>query len=121
MSHLMVTEARIKDLEALRLACVANETELETGDVRGQIYQTAERGVAMFTPHGWRFPVVVRADGALAYDNFQGTWGDAVYLDRILRDYDCEALLSGLAQQGWSLTSRHQNENGEVILEVCAA
>jgi len=32
---------------------------------------------------GWKFSLVVKEDGSLAYDNFHGNWGNAIEVSRL--------------------------------------
>jgi hypothetical protein len=49
----------------------------------------------------WSYPIVVRTDHTLAYDDYHGTWGDVADLDRLHEEYSW-ALAEIAAQNcGW--------------------
>ncbi len=75
------------------------------GEGAHRLYSTTEHGYAVQLP-GWRYPLVLRADGTLAMDHYGGQWGNPADLDRLTRAYAIEAAREAAAAQGWMQEER---------------
>lgn len=63
----------------------------------------------------WFHPIVLRADGTLAYDAFGGSWGDLAGLDRLREKYLEETDFSQKVEEqarllGWAVERNAMNE-----------
>lgn len=89
MSHIVEVQTEIRDVEALSRAC--RRLELST-----PVFQTAQLFTGAVTGHcvelpGWRYPLVCDLErGKLAFDNYEGRWGNRVELDKLLQAYAVE-------------------------------
>ena len=89
MSHIVTIQTQIKDVAALRLA--TNRLGLaEPIFGTAKLFSSEATGWQVQLPR-WRYPVVadVKA-GSLAFDNYEGRWGDQVELDRLVQRYAIE-------------------------------
>lgn len=77
-----------------------------------KLYSSKETGFAITLP-SWRFPIILRESGDLAYDDYHGDWGDVHDLDRLKEHYAIEAARSAAAAQGWS---SEMNAQGELVI-----
>ena len=89
MSHIVQIQTEVRDPVAIQAACgrlklpepVFGETKLFTSSAVGW---------AVRLP-GWRYPVVCDvATAKVAYDNFEGRWGEQKLLDAFLQGYAVE-------------------------------
>ena len=80
MSHVVQIKTQVKDPVAIRAGCdrlrleppVFGQTKLFSSTVKGW----AVKGWAVTLPE-WRYPVVCDVDsGEVAFDNYEGRWGD---------------------------------------------
>ena len=56
---------------------------------------------------GWRYPAVVQTEtGRVAYDNFDGVWGDEAHLGRFLQAYAIEKATIEARRQGHAVTEQ---------------
>lgn len=98
-SHTTRVKVDFLDLRALRLACAALGAEV-LGAGTHRLYGGAEVGFGVQL-NGWRYPIIVRDDGTVAYDDFNGAWGHAQDID-ILRGVYAIARAELAAQElGW--------------------
>jgi len=85
-----MSETRDVRVEFRDLDLLAEVVKAMGGKVLGEgthdLYATAEQGWG-FTLPSWTFPLVLRADGNLRYDDYHGKWGDILDLDRIGSEY----------------------------------
>lgn len=61
----------------------------------------------------WKYPIVLREDGSIAMDNYQGAWGDPEDLKRLQQHYTIEVARSAATAQGWS---SDMNAQGELVI-----
>jgi hypothetical protein len=89
MSHIVTIQTEVRDAVALASACVRRglptpvrgKATLFSGEVSGWVIQLPT----------WRFPIVVdTSTGKVHFDNYEGRWGHASVLDRLLQAYACE-------------------------------
>lgn len=74
---------------------------------------TTHSGLVVELP-GWRYPVVVKDDGSVVYDNFNGFWGDI----RELRKLTAYTLVD-MAHENLSLVSMTEDtQTGELIFQT---
>lgn len=99
MSHTVKVKVEFKDTGAL-----ARAVELMGGAVIGQgqheLYSGSEPGWG-FTLPGWQYPLILRADGSLAFDDYHGYWGNVADLDRLKAEYALGAAEVAAQAQGW--------------------
>lgn len=63
-------------------------------------YGTEATGLAFRLPN-WRQLLVLQADGSLAYDDYNGAWGNADELDRLRAEYTLCKAMNAAMDQGW--------------------
>ncbi|WP_406699445.1 DUF1257 domain-containing protein [Singulisphaera sp. Ch08] len=119
MSHIVTIATRVQDPVAVLTACqrlnlpepVHGTATLFSGDVAGLLVRLPD----------WVYPVVVDiATGQLAYDNFEGSWGDPKQLDRFLQIYAVEKAKLVARKQGYSVSEQSLND-GSIRLQIIEA
>ena len=120
MSHIVQIQTQVRDPLAIRAAC----GRLGLAEpVQGTFELFARQkvtGLAVQLPD-WRFPVVIdTAKGEIAFDNFQGRWGDQRQLDRFLQIYAVEkAKLEG--RKLGHAVSEQTLSDGSIKVQIIAA
>ena len=99
MSHTAQIAADYADETALAAAVKAIGGHLG-GRGEHRLYSSRETGLAIVLP-GWSYPIVVRADNTLAYDDYHGTWGNVADLDRLHEEYSWALTEIAAQAQGW--------------------
>ncbi len=116
MSHIVEIRTEIRDPVALTAAC-------ERIAVPRPVHQTLRLFVDEVSGHavwlkGWRYPVVCNlASGTLAYDNYEGRWGEQKELDRLLQSYAVEKATLEARRAGHSVVERPL-EDGSIRLTI---
>jgi hypothetical protein len=116
MSHTVTIKTEIRDANAVRAAC--DRLRLPA-PVHGktQLFDREFEGLAVKLPD-WSYPVVANlATGQLAYDNFNGYWGDRKELDRLLQAYAVEKCRIEARKKGHLITES-QLADGSIKLTV---
>ncbi len=113
MSHTAIYEAVLSDKEALIKALKKLGLTYHEGVAR--LYQTVEKGVVVNLP-GWRYPVVVREDGTVAYDNYNGNWGNIEKLHELNTTYAIEQAKMNAQKRGYRV--KEYNVKGKKRLEM---
>jgi len=87
MSHTMDIQMELHDRRALEAACRRLRIKMEYG--KHQLHATTEEGIGIFLD-GWRFPVVVKKEGIISYDNYNEHWGNIQKLHELEAYYGLE-------------------------------
>lgn len=99
MSHTVRVVVQLQNKEALAASVRALEGTV-LGDGSHRLYAGAENGFG-FTLLDWRFPLVLKEDGTLAFDDFHGSWGNVADISRLRERYALEAARQAASAQGW--------------------
>ena len=105
MSHIVEIKTEVRDPVAIRAACQRlTVPEPVFGEVK--LFSTSATGWAVQLPE-WRYPVVCDVNTAkIAYDNFEGRWGDTKDLDGFLQGYAVEKARLEARKKGHTVTEQ---------------
>ena len=105
MSHIVQIQTEVRDPVAIRAACGRlSLAEPVLGEA--QLFSRSVTGWAVRLP-GWRYPVVCDvASAKIAYDNFEGRWGDPLELGRFLQGYAVEKARIEARLKGHTVTEQ---------------
>lgn len=121
MSHITtIKDFLFSDLQALQKAVSRlGDASLDLHEERPvRLFQKEPvLGVAEVNLKGWTYPVVVSKRGEIAYDNYQGSWGDIAQLNRLKQAYGLEKAKMLAKLQGY-MTRETQKQDGSVVLEL---
>jgi hypothetical protein len=103
MSHTTkLPQTGMTNLEALAAACAAMGMLPPTHE-RVRLFDGSEHeGTAIRLP-GWGYPVCVKADGELVFDNYNGRWGSMETLNEFRQQYTLA--LTATAMYGHAYTT----------------
>ncbi|QDT33959.1 DUF1257 domain-containing protein [Thalassoglobus polymorphus] len=116
MSHIVSIQTEVRDPVAIRSACDRLKLpEPVFGQVK--LFSNSATGWAVQLPE-WRYPVVADVNtGKLAYDNYNGRWGEQKQLDRFLQGYAVEKAKIEARKKGHSVIEQPL-EDGSIKLTV---
>jgi hypothetical protein len=116
MSHIVRIKTQIRDPVAVQAACTRMRIPPpEQGTF--QLYTSAATGWAVRLPD-WQYPVVCQTEsGELAYDSFNGAWGDMAHLERFQQAYAVEKVRLEARRQHCSITEQPLRD-GSVRLTI---
>lgn len=98
-SHTVEIKVQYSDPDALQAACKALGWKW-LGQGTHKVYATHHTGLGFHIP-GWKFPAVLKDAGVLAYDNYNGAWGDAKELEKLKAEYAMSQVEAGALSLGW--------------------
>lgn len=118
MSHTVTCKVEMRDENSLRRAIDHLNLPLVEGGRIGthKLYggQSAH-GIAIQLPN-WRHPVVIDpVTGTAKYDNFNGSWGKQIELDKLVQRYSIERTMEEAQVVGYNV-EENTLENGDVEL-----
>jgi len=89
VSHIVQIQTEIRDPAAIRSACIRlSLSEPVFGETK--LFSSSAVGWAVRLPD-WKYPVVCDVTSAkIAFDNFEGRWGDQKELERFVQMYAVE-------------------------------
>lgn len=119
MSHLVSIRTQVRDPLAVAAAC-GRLGLLAPAMGTTKLFSSQATGLLVQLP-GWRYPVVVdAAKGEIAFDNFNGRWGDQKEMDRFLQAYAVEKAKLEARKQGFAV-SEQLLQNGSIKVQIVAA
>ena len=119
MSHIVSIRTQVRDPITVKSACdrlslpapVQGTAKLFSSQATGLLVQL----------QSWRYPVVIdTAKGEIAFDNFNGRWGEQRHLDRFLQIYAVEKAKLEARKQGHAV-SEQTLVDGSIKLQIVAA
>lgn len=116
MSHIVTIATKVQDPVAVVAACrrlglpeaVQGAAALFSGEAAGWLVRLPD----------WVYPVVVdTANGQIAFDDYEGRWGDRKQLDRFLQAYAVEKATLEAKKQGCSVREQALAD-GSIRLQI---
>lgn len=98
-SHTATVRVEFRDRDALGRAAERMGGRV-IGEGEHRLFSTNEKGFAVQLPN-WKFPIILREDGKLAFDNYNGAWGATADLESLTSAYAVEAARAAATAQGW--------------------
>ena len=116
MSHVVTICTEVRDAAAVDAACRRLGLPQPIQETV-QLFSGERAGYAVRLPD-WRYPVVCDlALGTLAYDHYQGRWGERRHLDRFLQAYAIERATLEARKRGYGVVEQTL-EDGSVRLTI---
>ncbi len=115
MSHTMNIKVELHDRDALLAACERLNLVVEEG--RFKLYSSTEEGVGVFLPN-WKYPVVVKNTGDIAFDNYEGRWGNIAELNKLRAYYGLEKAKIEARKKGYSVYESFNDRTQEIELRI---
>lgn len=99
MSHTVTVKVVLKDKQVLGISVQKMEGEV-LGEGTHILYSGPEHGWGFTLPR-WKYPLVLRESGDLAFDDYKGVWGNLDDLARLRETYALETARRAATAQGW--------------------
>ena len=116
MSHVVQIQTEVRDPVAIRAAC-GRLALMEPVWEEVVLFNSLAVGWAVKMA-GWRYPVVCDVTaGKIAYDNFEGRWGEQKQLDAFLQGYAVEKARIEARRAGHTVTEQ-QLADGSIKLTI---
>lgn len=107
MSHVVSIKAQVKDLNAVKAACARLQLAAPVAGVH-RVFVGSLEGLGVRLP-GWSFPVVFNlTTGEAKFDNYGGTWGKQVELDKFMQAYAIEKAKAEARRKGFRVAEASQ-------------
>ena len=115
MSHIVQIKTEVRDRVAIKAACTRNKLPTPT-EGTAQLFSAEATGIIVQLPN-WKYPVVCNTEsGQIAFDNYQGRWGDQQHLDKFLQSYAVEKTRLVARQKGHSVLEQPQRDGSIKLL-----
>lgn len=115
MSHTMNIEIEIHDRAALLAAC--DRLNLRSQEGTHRFCSSTETGLGVFLP-GWLYPVVVKEDGSIVFDNYHGQWGSMAEFNRLRAYYGLEKAKAEAHRRGYLAYETVNEQTKELELRI---
>jgi len=111
----MNIKIELHDREALEYACQRLGLTIIEG--KHKLYSSTEEGLAVCLS-GWKYPVVIKNDGTIAYDNYSGSWGKPEELNKLRAYYGVEKAKIEARKKGYSVYETFNSHTQEFELRI---
>jgi hypothetical protein len=98
-SHTVTIDVKFSNVDAFA-AAVAELGGKFIGRGSHNLFGTMVAGFGATLPN-WRYPIVAKFDGSVAFDNYNGKWGDESDVNRLRSEYAIAAAKLAAEQLGW--------------------
>jgi hypothetical protein len=116
MSHTTNIKINVTDLQALENACKRLGLDLKEGEFK--LYSSTQVGIGVTLP-GWKYPVVFNLKtGTVAYDNYNGNWGNIQELNKLVAYYGLEKAKIEARKKGYSYYESYDQNKNEICLVI---
>lgn len=99
MSHTVTVDIKCKNKEGITKAAQTMGAHI-IGEGTHRLFGSTETGLGIKL-NGWSYPIVIKNDGTVAFDNYGGRWGDIKDLDMLKELYATEVVKAECENQGW--------------------
>jgi hypothetical protein len=99
MSHTVKVQIEFRNREAL-IQAVQRLGWHVLGEGSYELFSSSESGLGVQIP-GWRYPIVIKGDGTIAFDDYNGQWGNRADIEKLRAEYALEAACLAAEAQGW--------------------
>ena len=113
MSHTAKIELQLTDKETVKQT--AKTLGIKTEEGTFSLFSTKEEGIGLFLP-GWKYPAVVKEDGSVAYDNYNGKWGNIQELYKFKNKYAVEKTKKEAKRKGYAV--KEEKIKGKIRLTL---
>jgi len=113
----MNIEIEMHEKAALQAACRRLRLELKENQKVRFYDGTQAEGIAIKLP-GWKYPIVVKNDGTVAYDNYNGRWGDISELNKLKAYYGIEKAKIEARKKGYDFIESYDRINKKLKLRI---
>lgn len=117
MSHTMNIEIEMRDIDALAAACERIGIEMLPYGEHKLFSSSRETGIGIMLS-GWSYPVVVKDNGMVAFDNFKGRWGDEAKLNELKAYYGLEKAKIEARRAGHSVYESYDEQTNDLVLRI---
>ena len=100
MSHTVKINVEFQDRAVLAAAVTAMGGRV-LGEGRHNLYGGQFEVGLGFTLPNWRFPLVLKADNSLAFDDYRGSWGNRADITKLTGLYAVQKARAAATAQGW--------------------
>ncbi len=114
MSHTVEVDIELNNVTALEAACKRLGLKMKKGVHK--LYSSTEEGIAIFL-NDWTYPAVVREDGSVAMDTYEGQWGDIKEFNSLKQRYGLEVAAREARMKGYSVFET-AHSNGDIELKI---
>lgn len=116
MSHTVVVTTKVRDPAAITAACHRLNLAAPTKG-KARLYSSDAEGIIVQLP-GWHYPIVANVEsGNIAFDDFNGRWGERRFLEQFLQAYAIEVARIDARRHGRTVVEQ-QLPDGSILLDI---
>jgi hypothetical protein len=116
MSHTLNIKTEIRDINALTAACTRLNIPMTIGGTH-KLFESTEEGTAVHL-EGWLYPAVIKTDGSVAYDTYNGLWGKDQKLHELTAYYGLEKAKIEARKKGYSVYEARHEQTRKLELRI---
>ncbi len=116
MSHVATCASKLLHREHIATAAAAIGWEVSEAGF-AVFYDGSRHEGVVLKAEGWRYPIVIKDDGSIAYDDYGGAWGDVEELSRFQSEYTFAVTVETMEARtdgAWHVEHEGYNDAGEL-------
>lgn len=128
MSHTVQCTVKMTDVAVIKQAAKNLQVEYLGQVTDHRMYDGTKVAGHKVQLRGWNHPIVIDSEGNTHYDNYGGSWGDQLELDKFAQEYGLLSLEDEAIAQGRSFQRiaagngideyGNVTQEGDIILEI---
>jgi hypothetical protein len=119
MSHIAWVKSAVTDLSVVQEVASQHGYSFDASCKTHKIFMSQVEGSALHLP-GWTYPIVIQPNGDLAYDHYNGLWGNPDHLQTFLHEYTTMSVLKNLQAAGIAgyVVSSERAQSGQLLTRI---
>lgn len=117
MSHCTTIDVKFKDINILKKVCKKLNLEFEENSYQRFYDGKIEYGTKIKLPN-WNYPIIVKSDGNVIYDNYEGNWGDEKEINKLKQHYAVEKTKSIAIKNGYTFTEKKVGNDIKLFVNI---
>ena len=101
MSKVAKLDVKFTNVEAIKSACTRIGANF-CGKGFVKFYDETEVGGYVIQLPDWKYPIVIKPDGSIRYDNYNGEWGSMAVLNQFKQYYAADTAKQAAIENNYS-------------------
>lgn len=117
MSHCTTIDVKFKDINILKKVCKKLNLSIEEKSYQKFYDGKVEHGTKIKLPN-WQYPIIVKPNGEIIFDNYNGHWGDESELNLLKQHYAVEKTKLIAIKNGYTFQEKQVGNEIKLIVNV---
>ena len=117
MSHCTTIDVKIKDINILKKVCKKLNLEMKENSKFRFYDGKTECGTEIKLPN-WQYPIIIKNNGEVIFDNYNGNWGDIKELNLLKQHYAVEKTKLIAIKNGYTFQEKQIGNDIKLFVNI---